>query len=194
MKKKLFIAGGIVVITFIMLIVCNFSYLRLRISTPNQFFIKTENHFEIQSGNACSGYAAAYVFRHLGVDAKGEEIYQDIPGKNTDGTVTPERLTWYLNKKGYKADLCYGSLLQLKNAVSKGIPVIVFVRVSGDSSDYHYLSVTGYDDEYIYVAESLGYMVNNKENYYNRKIKTEEFKKMWKTDIRRKNLFIIISK
>ena len=45
----------------------------------------------------------------------------------------------------------------------------------------HFVPVVGYDEQYVYLSESLRQLVNcNDANYsYNRKVAINEFKKLW---------------
>ncbi len=66
-----------------------------------------------------------------------------------------------------------------KNEVSKGNPVIVMIRIQTDKSWLHYVPVVGYDEQYIFIAESLADFANSNEQYYNRKISVKEFKELY---------------
>lgn len=67
--------------------------------------VTADNHIAYQFGNACSGYAAAYVLRSTGEKTDGLKLYYDIPNKNEDGTVMPTVLVKYLRECGYDARL-----------------------------------------------------------------------------------------
>lgn len=102
---------------------------------------------------------------------------------NADGTLAPKFLEENLDRMGYDCNLCFGSLTDLEYHVSRGTLVIVLIRISTYQDYLHYVPVVGYDDDYIYVSDSLDYMVNvENEEHYNRKIKIDNFKKLWKTD------------
>jgi hypothetical protein len=162
------------------------------ISTPKQYMIMSENYFDYQPHYECSGYSSAYVLRSLGEDTDGLELYNDISNKNNDGTVTPKNLVGFLSEKGYSANLCSGTALQLKHEISKGTPVIVFVRTSPKENYYHYLPIVGYDEDNIYAAESLQYKTNTENQHYNRIISSSDFEMMWETGVFRKNTYITI--
>lgn len=145
--------------------------------------ITNDNYFDYQKRYECSGYASAYTMRSLGVEADGVELYNRFSDKNADGTLAPEYLWQNLKDMGYKSSLRTGSLTHLKHAVSKGTPVIVLIRVRTSQPYLHYVPVVEYDENYIYVADSLSYMVNEKEQeLYNRKIAIDEFKELWKNE------------
>lgn len=162
------------------------------VSTPKQFMITSENYFDYQSHYECAGYSSAYVLRSLGEDITGVELYNAISNKNSDGTVAPKALVSFLNGKGYLVNLYSGTMWQLKHEVSKGTPVIAFLRTSPEEDYYHYLPILGYDTENIYAAESLQYKKNADNAHYNRIIKKSDFEKMWETEIFKKNIYITI--
>ena len=72
-----------------------------------------------------------------------------------------------------------------------GVPVIVFVDIPNDT---HYVAVVGYDGQYVYLADSLAENRNADEKQYNRKLTTEEFESIWKTDTPfSENIYIVVS-
>ena len=117
-------------------------------------------------------FSTAYVLRHFGMKADGKELYTNFPSKVRSGNVYP---------KGIKTNYYKGNINTLKYEVSKGTPVIVFIKVLKDRNNLHFVPVVGYDKEYIYLSESLGHLVNcNDDNKsYNRKVPIDEFKKLW---------------
>lgn len=161
-------------------------------STPKDYLIKRENYIDYQVHYECAGYSSAYVLRSLGKEITGLELYQSIANKNDDGTVSPDNLVEFLTNAGYHASLKTGTIYQLKHEVSKGIPVIAFVKIAPGENYYHYLPVVGYDQENIYTADSLKYKKNVENEYYNRVINISDFKDMWETGIFRKNTYITI--
>lgn len=158
---------------------------------PEQYLITKQNRMDLQSGPSCSGYSAAYVLRHLGIGAKGDELYQIMPGKMKKGAVYPKGVVKLLNQKmqnhefpdgkKYRAEYCCGSLEQLKWEISHGVPVIVFVKTQLGKRWLHFIPVVGYDQEYFYIAESLQSIRNAHELHYSRKVPVEEFRKLWNT-------------
>ena len=97
-------------------------------------------------------------------------------GEMENGYVQFHRgLAWVKNKHKI-------SLAALKYEISRGVPVIVGMEIAPGNSLLHFLPIVGYDDEYIYAAESVGIYANEKGDHYNRKIKTDTFKELWKTD------------
>lgn len=145
------------------------------------FLIKTPNQIHMQTSFRCSAFSSAYVLRHWGREAEGDALYEHMPNKMKDGYVYPRGIQKLLPQYGLKVRYCAGNLNALKNAVSMGSPVVVMIRVRPDKNWLHYVPVVGYDEEYIYVAESLPELVNCDESVYNRKIPTAEFRKLWNT-------------
>lgn len=188
-KKVIFCVAICIVVLFGIFCASN---LYILLTTPKQYMITSENYIDYQLHYECSGYASAYVLRSLGEEADGLEVYNDISNKNYDGTVPPETLVEFLAEKGYSVKLCSGTMMQLKHEISKGTPVIVFVRVSPKENYYHYLPIVGYDKDNIYASDSLQYMENAKNEYYNRVIGNSDFDKMWETGIFRKNTYITL--
>lgn len=154
---------------------------------PEQFMIENVNYFDYQTGVECSAFASAYLLRHYGEEADGMQLYEDFPDKLSDGMgVMPSGITNFFKSKGYHAEyITNGTVEELKYEISKGAPVIVFIHteVPYDSPhNTHYVPVVGYDKEYFYLAESLEYLANCKEESdlpYNRKIEINYFKELW---------------
>ena len=66
----------------------------------------------------------------------------------------------------------------MKQRLSEGTPIIVFIRIPGDT---HYAVIVGYDEQYMYLADSLAENANASDARYNRVLKTEDFEAVWKT-------------
>lgn len=150
---------------------------------PETYMIREKNYFDYQSGLECAAFSSAYILRHFGEKADGVELFKNFPGKVSDGGVSPYGIVKFFQSRGYKAEFkCNGTIEELKMEVSKGIPVIVFIRVNEQELGTHYIPLVGYDKDYFYFAESLPYMANYKDEEdlpYNRKIEISEFKKLW---------------
>ena len=164
------------------------------LSTPKQYMITAADYFDFQSRYECSGYSVAYVLRSMGEEADGLTIYQSNPYRNDDGTVMPDKLVKFLEESGYKVKLCSGTIMQMKHEVSKGIPIIAFVRTSPKENYYHYLPMVGYDEENIYLADSLKAYINADDQYYNRVLAEADFEAMLETEICRRNTYIVFEK
>lgn len=190
--KKIILIILLTICSAIIILLATFFFygLYIKLSTPDSYIITAENRFDYQPHLECSGYSSAYVLRSMGIDADGMTIYNDLQYKNADGTVMPDMLVKSLNEQGYNVQLCSGTVLQIKHEVSKGVPVIVFVRTAPQINNYHYLPITGYDEENFYAAESLADKVNADEQYYNRVISASDLETMLDTGIYKINTYI----
>lgn len=154
-----------------------------------EFVIKKANRIDMQSGYKCSAFSSAYVLRHWNIDENGDNLYELMPNKMKDGYVYPKGIQSLLPKYGLRVKYCFGNLTALKNAVSTGSPVIAMIRIRPDKNWLHYVPVVGYDEENIFIAESLEELVNCNEQYFNRKIPIKEFKKLWNTSMLKMPLY-----
>lgn len=173
-----------------------------------KFFCEANNnHVDFQKGPDCSGYSTAYLLRHYGENVTGSEMYEKIIKKKKNGTVTAKNILQPLREYGKKLKYVRGNLTSLKNEVAKGVPVIVVIRGQLKGFSMHFAVVTGYDEEYIYLADSVESFTNVEKKHlnapvpttiqtgeasmatnenaelgvYNRRLTTKEFKKYWNT-------------
>lgn len=148
---------------------------------PANYLVKRNNRIDIQNKRECAAFSTAYVIRHFGMEADGDELYINFPSKTRSGDVYPKGIRTMLRKKGFKTNYYKGNINTLKYEVSKGTPVIVFIKVKEDLNNLHFVPVVGYDKEYIYLSESLRHLVNcNYDNQnYNRKVPVDVFNKLW---------------
>lgn len=192
MRNKLMkcIAGFLGIIIFAFLVM----NLYVLLGTPEQYMVMEKNYFDYQSQYECAGYSAAYVLRSMGEEADGLTLYRNNPYKNSDGTVSPENLVKYMKENDYKVKLCSGTIMQMKLEISKGVPIIAFVRTSPNENYYHYLPIVGYDAQNIYAADSLKSYINAEEQYYNRVLAESDFEAMLKTEMSKDNTYIVFKK
>jgi predicted double-glycine peptidase len=155
----------------------------------SKYVVSKENRIELQKRNDCAGYSVAYILRHYNIAADGTEVYERISNKTTDGYVYPKEIKKVVAEFGFQAKYCAGNLNALKNEVSKGHPIIVFIRVKRNERWLHYVPVVGYDEKNIYLADSLEECVNCNEQKYNRKISNEDFKLLWNTSMLKMPLY-----
>lgn len=146
-----------------------------------EFLITQKNYIDIQKKYECSAYATAYVMRHYGIQANGEDLYTIITNKTKNGYVYPKGIVKLFRLHGFKATIRIGNILELKKEISKGIPVIVFIKAYTNKNYLHFTPVVGYDEDNFYIAESLKELINTDEINYNRKITIPEFRKLWNT-------------
>lgn len=174
----------VIITTIINSIVMGVLHIRFSLKcSPKEFVITKANRFEMQTGNQCAGFAAAYLLRHCDLEKEGDSLYELMPNKMKDGCVWPKGIIKQLSQYGLKAKYCAGNLTALKKEISKGRPVIVLIRTWKNQNWLHFVPVVGYNEDYIFVAESLKELVNCNEQYYNRKIAVNEFRKLWNTSM-----------
>ena len=78
----------------------------------------------------------------------------------------------------------------MKQQLANGDPILVFVRIPGDT---HYAVVVGYDEQFIYLADSLEENSGTSDARYNRIFTTEDFKTIWKTGgLLPDNIYIVV--
>lgn len=146
-----------------------------------EYLLKEPNRMDFQKTTECSGFSMAYVFRSFGMEAEGNDIYTKIRHKMKNGAVMPRTLKKFIREYGFEAEYLKGNLQSLKISLCEGKRVIVLLKTRLDKKWLHYVSIVGYDEENVFVAESLDYMTNCEEKYYNRKLSNEEFLKFWDT-------------
>ena len=144
---------------------------------PPEFFCANEgNRIDYQTNGKCAAYADSYLLRHVGEDVDGKELFSEL--KRPLGFVSANSITDVFEQYGYQAKACHGSIDTLKQRLTEGNPIIVFIRIPGDT---HYAVVVGYDEQYIYLADSLAENANVSDAQYNRVLTTDEFEAVWKT-------------
>ena len=144
---------------------------------PPEFFCEgAENRIDYQTGGKCAAYAAAYLLRHFGEDADGEALFPEL--KRPLGFTPASSIAEVLTRHGHPARAYHGSIDTLKQRLAEGHPVIVFLRIPGDT---HYAVVVGYDEQQLYLADSLAENANAADARYNRVLATKEFEAVWKT-------------
>lgn len=156
---------------------------------PPEFFCESEgNRIDYQTPGKCAAYATAYLLRHFGEETNGEELYPEL--KRSLGFVSANSITNVLKNHGYQTKAYHGNIDTLKQQLAKGNPIIVFIRIPRDT---HYAVVVGYDEQHIYLVDSLTENANALDARYNRVLTTEAFEDVWKTrTLLPKNIYIIV--
>lgn len=177
----IFIVSTILVITILDWFIIGIPIMAKKKNHAKTYFLNSKNRMDYQKSTECSGFSLAYVLRSYGIEANGNDVYAKIHGKMKNGAVMPGILVKAI--RGYGCNACYvkGNLETIKSDLSEDKRVIVFIRTRLDKNWLHYVSVVGYDDEYIYIAESMNSLVNCQEEKYNRKLTHQEFLKYWDT-------------
>lgn len=139
------------------------------------------NTIAYQKSTECAGFSLAYVLRSYGIQTDGNEVYARMPGKMKNGAVMPRALLKTIRDYGLYARYVKGDLETLKSDLSQGKKAIVFIRTRLDKNWLHYVPVVGYDEEHVYIAESMHSLENCSEKNYNRKLSNAEFLNYWNT-------------
>ena len=127
-----------------------------------EYLITQKNRIDFQNNVECAGFSSAFVLRHFGIEADGNELYNKILWKMNDGCVYPKQLKNLLNQNGLM------NLNALKNEVAKGKPVIVLIRIETKKTYLHFVLVVGFDKNNLFLSESLERFENCKNEHYNR--------------------------
>lgn len=153
---------------------------------PEAYMVEGDNYFDYQPGLECSAFSSAYLLRHYGEEADGLTLYEDFPGRLFEGGAMPNGIEEFFNGRGYEAQFkSDGTVEVLKELVSRGAPVIVFIHVEEPyetTHNTHYIPLIGYDADYFYFAESLTDYANCKDEKglaYNRKTEISKFERLW---------------
>ncbi len=157
---------------------------------PNSYFISQFTYIDYQEHNDCSAYATAYVLRYLGENIKGTELYSQM--KRNFSIMTAHSIVKAVKNRGYSAKAYHGSIDSLKQRLTQGTPIICFIR---NQNDTHYVVVVGYDNDYIYMVDSIKNNANVEvTNLFNRKESIADFEMLWNTNLYFvNNIFIIIN-
>lgn len=163
--------------------------------TPKEYIIQKYAAPDSQTGFECSGCSIGYLMRFYGQQCNGVQLYhsKNFPCK-WEGGAYPKVFEKYFAGSKFTPEYYTGSVDDLKNAVAKGIPVIILTQETATTS--HYLVVTGFDSKYIYLQDSVPKWRNVKGNkLYNRKVEINKFKQIWKSPYPYcSNLFVRIVK
>lgn len=151
------------------------------VKIPSTYFISSPNRTEVQKNVECAAFSSAYVLRHFGIESEGDELYRRYPRKLLDGTFYPKAIIVFFKKLGYSATYLRGNVTTLRKQISRGVPVILLIRVHSDRRFLHFVPVVGYDETHFYLAESLDFKRNCDEVQYNRKISVNELESLWNT-------------
>jgi hypothetical protein len=166
---------------------------------PASFIIKPNPSPDTQGKYECAGCSSAYLMRFYGENVDGVKLYQrdDFPCKFAEGAYPKCFKILFdeqLKDNGYTTKYYTGTADDLKNAVSKGIPVIALMLYNDKS--LHYIPVVGYDETNFYIQDSVDEFRNVTDNEdYNEKREINEFVKMWSIPLEScQRLFIIVHK
>lgn len=195
MRKISLITAIIIVILSITMSISFISYLsppKDKIESfnyPLKFFCaNTDNYIDYQTKGKCAAYATSYLLRHFKEEANGEELSHEL--KRTFGFVSTNSIIGVFRQHGYQAKSYHGNIDTLKQRLIEGHPIIVFIRIPKDT---HYAVVIGYDEQNIYLVDSLKENANVSNSQYNRVLLNEEFVNVWKSKtLLPNNIYIVV--
>ena len=176
-----FIINTIIITSLLDGLIIGFAMPAKRRQYKREFMLKTPNRFDYQTGTECSGFSSAYVLRSFGIEADGREFYARIWHKLPGGAVLPGVLRKEIIRCGLKVRYVKGNLETLKADLSEGKRIIVFIRTRTDKRWLHYVPIVGYDEDNVYIAESMNSLVNCEGAHSNRRLSNEDFLKFWDT-------------
>lgn len=141
---------------------------------PEHSVAKTVN-IGRQQGPKCSAYASSCLLGFYGKEVKAKDLYRRF-FKLPDGSAVPSSVAKVIGAK-LRTN---GKISDIEKLIDEGKPVMVlaYYDKTPEWDNLHYMLVTGYDDENIYLADSLH---SSGERYYNRKVDKKTFRKMWNT-------------
>lgn len=178
----LFVINTIIIIAVLDWIIIGFAKPSFGKRTGEKsFLLQNKNRLALQKSTECSGFSSAHVLRSFGIEADGNELYARMPGRLKNGAVLPKNLKKLLQEYGFRVRFMQGDLNDLKAELSEGNRVIAFVKTRLDKNWLHYVPIVGYNEEEVFIAESLNYLTNCREEFFNRRVKTEDFLKYWNT-------------
>ena len=163
---------------------------------PSSFVIYPNPKPDTQSGNECAACSSAYLLRFYGEDVDGMTLYHQptFPCKYDDGAY-PKcfKVLFEEQRSNYTAEYYTGTIDDLKNAISKGIPVIALVSTG---KTLHYVPVVGYDETHFFIQDSVEKYRNAADKEaYNESIEIETFDMMWNIPIEScQRLFVVVNK
>ncbi|WP_040412632.1 hypothetical protein [Desulfosporosinus sp. OT] len=153
----------------------------ISLAVQKNFEVPINTGFELQGKNQCAAYSTAFVLRNSGKQAKGIEVYAEIPFKiPISGYVLPKGVLSYLQSQGLKPMMYKGDLSSLKARLVEGqAPVIVLV---GNKFFWqHYMTLVGFDEDKneLYFFDSDKVDDENAELPGNRTMTNDYFLKWW---------------
>ena len=163
---------------------------------PSSYVIYPNPVPDTQAGNECAACSSAYLLRFYGENVNGVSLYQQptFPCKYSEGAY-PKcfKILFEEQYKNYTAAYYTGTTDDLKDAVSRGIPVIALIF---NGNTLHYVPVVGYDESHFFIQDSVEKYRNVTDNKaYNERIDIHLFDKMWNIPIEScQRLFVMVNK
>ena len=161
---------------------------------PSAYVITPNPAPDTQTACECSGCSSAYLLRFYGESANGVELFNrpSFPCKHSEGAYPRCFKVFFEEQLGnYTADYYTGTTDDLKNAVSKGTPVIVLLF---NGKTLHYVPVVGYDGSHFFIQDSVDEYRNvDDSNSFNRSVEIPVFDKLWNIPIEScQRLFVVV--
>ena len=161
---------------------------------PTSYIIQQAVAPDTQTGVECSGCASAYLLRFFGEDVNGVDLYHQstFPCKHEQGAYPKCFKILFEEQYNYITKYYTGTTDDLKNAVSKGTPVIVLLLYEGKIT--HYVPVVGYDEDNFYIQDSVDKYRNvSNNNTYNESVSIATFDSMWNIPLEScQRLFVMV--
>ena len=163
---------------------------------PSSYIISPNPAPDTQNDYECSGCSSAYLLRFYGENINGVVLFNQptFPCKHSEGAY-PKcfKVLFEEQYENFTTEYYTGSTNDLKNAISKGIPVIVLLF---NGKTLHYVPVIGYDNDYFFIQDSVNEYRNVVDcKSFNRTVEISVFDKMWNIPIEScGRLFVIVKK
>ncbi len=151
---------------------------------PTSFVISPNPMPDTQQTCECSGCSSAYLLRFYGESVNGVDLFNQpsFPCKHSEGAYPKCFKVLFEEQYGnFSTEYYTGTTDDLKNAVSKGIPVIVLLF---NGKTLHYVPVVGYDKAHFFIQDSVDEYRNVDDcDDFNRSVEIPAFDKMWNIPI-----------
>lgn len=108
---------------------------KLLVSVP---FIKQRTDY-------CGPATLAMIINFWGLNITQDEIAEEVYSSVLKGTLSIQ-MVLYAIKQGFEAEIYNGSLLDIKDKLTLGLPLIVSHRANTGDEIVHYLVILGFDD------------------------------------------------
>jgi len=116
-------------------------------------------HVRQNTNYTCGAASISSILAYYGIDVRESEIAEQTDADPEEG-IAPEQLSDYLKKQNLKAPIEKMDVKELKEYISKDIPVIIELQAWGKVKDYaddfkngHYVVCIGYDEDGFYFMD-----------------------------------------
>lgn len=144
---------------------------QIKAKYQKEYLVNASSDFLMQEHNQCAGFATAYNLKVRSKKTTPLKVYNNLKYKLSNGYVLPQSIKTYLEDKGLQVKMYKGNLKQLKTRLNQGKPIITLI---GQGLAWqHYVNVVGYDQNNIYLYDSM--LSNTNNHKYNRILSNEKF-------------------